>query len=57
MLRLTAFLLPVDDKEVDFGRVRNVLISIWRDVKEQHVLDDDSKPQKEKKIEICKSSS
>lgn len=48
MLWLTAFLFPVDDKEVDFGWVRNGLVSIWRDLKKQHVLDDDSKQQKKK---------
>lgn len=41
MLRLTAFLLPVDDIEVDFGWVANGRVPIRRDLNEQHVLDRD----------------
>lgn len=41
VLRLTAFLLPVDDVEVDFGRVGNGPVSIRRDLNKQHVLDRD----------------
>lgn len=39
VLRLTAFLLSVDDIEVDFGRVANLLVSIWRNLNKEHVLD------------------
>lgn len=41
MLRLTAFLLPVDDVEVDFSWVANAAVSIRRDLHEEHVLEGD----------------
>lgn len=39
MLRLTAFPPPVDHIEVNFSRVINGVISIWRDLNKQHALD------------------
>lgn len=41
MLRLAAFLLPVDDVEVDFGWVGYGPLSIWGNLNKQHVLDGD----------------
>lgn len=38
MLRLTAFLLPIDDIEVDLGWVGNGLVSIGRYLNKQHIL-------------------
>ena len=54
MLRLTAFLLPVDDVEVDFGWVANGPISIWRNLNEQHALDRDCDTYgKKKRLPSC----
>lgn len=41
VLRLTAFLLPIDNVEVDFGWVANGLVSIRWDLNKQHVLNGD----------------
>lgn len=41
VLRLTAFLLSIDDIEVDFGGMANGLVSIRRDFNKQHILNRD----------------
>lgn len=43
MLRLAAFLLPIDDVEVDFSWLANGSVSIKRDFNKQHVLEAQNK--------------
>lgn len=49
MLRLTALLLPINDKEVDLRWVGHGAVSIRGDLNKKHVLDEQSKGKKNKK--------
>lgn len=40
VLRLTAFLLSIYDKEVDLSWVGDAPVSIWRDLNKKHVLEE-----------------